>query len=183
MPFPKDGHLLPGHGRAEKPEKRTRLAEMLEGGQIATLDVDAGPGPTGSPVMGIELATGVRLAIMAARDRNSRYRVRLIFRLMPARAIWTPDDERRSRFGRPANEYDPDPKVAAMQRRVEGEVIRGLIQQEEPTSFGGEAMAMEFRNGARLSLAAGLIEEVGKTPRPDIIWDYKDPPRRSLLVR
>ena len=178
MPFPTDGHLLPGHGRAEKPEKRTRLAEMLEGGQIATLDVDAGPGPTGSPVMGIELVTGVRLAIMAAFDQNSRYKIRLIFRLMPARAIWTPEDVRRSRFGRPAEEYDPDPKVATMQRRVEGEVIRGLIQQVEPTPWGGEAMAMELRNGGRLSLAAGVTEE-GR--RADIIWDYRDPPRRRII--
>lgn len=157
-----DGHFLPGAGMAERPEPRTRLQEMLEGKEIARAVVDQAPGPTGSPVLGLEFTSGERLAIMAKRDANSRYRARLVFRLMPSQKIVTPRTAKLFSQGRVAEPGGAPGDLPGLERRLEGSVIRGVRHIVEPAAWGGESMEMELAGGDVLWLAA---DQATRDPR------------------
>lgn len=139
---------------AERPEPRTRLQEMMEGRQIARAVVDRAPGPTGSPVLGLELTSGDRLAVMAKLDSNSRYRARLVFRMMPAPRIITSRMAKSFSQGRAADPGGAPADLPDLERRLEGAVIRGVRHIVAPTEWGGEQMELELKGGDILWLAA-----------------------------
>ena len=180
-----DGHLLPGEGRAERPEKRSRLAEAVEGKQIALLSFDDGPGPTGSPLMLLEFTDGSGLIVMAGRDRNSRYAARVLLRTLPAPKIWTPSRERKWRFGHDAAELadtkETDPALADLQQRVEGAMIEG-IRSRQPDDSASEQMAILFKGGAVLTLTAKVLEKRTRTGllTADLLWEFTVPGRRMV---
>ena len=156
-----DGSLIPGP--IERPEPRTRLQEALEGKQIARVVLDQAPGPTGSPVLGLEFTSGERLAIMAQRDLSRRepgpgatppYRARLIFRLMGRQKIVTPRMAGLFSRGRAADAGGVPADLPDLERRLEGEVIRGIRHIAEPTGWDCEQIEAELVSGGRLWLAA-----------------------------
>ena len=180
--------MLPGEGRAERPEKRSRLAEAVEGKQVALLTFDDGPGPTGSPLMLLEFTDGSGLVIMAGRDRNSRYAARVLLRTLPAPKIWTPSRERKWRFGHDAAELadtkETDPALADLQQRVEGAVIRA-VRFAQPDDSASERMALEFTGGAVLRLTAKVLEKRtrrGDLLTADLLWEFTVPGKTVLVV-
>ena len=183
-----DGAFLPGHGKAEHPEKRSRLAEAVEGKQVALLSFDDGPGPTGSPMMLLEFTDGSGLIVMAGRDRNSRYAARVLLRTLPAPKIWTPSRERKWRYGHEAAELaetkETDPLLADLQQRVEGAVIWG-IRSRQPDDSASEQMALEFKGGAILTLTAKVIEKQtrrGGLLTADLLWEFTVPGKTIMVV-
>ena len=181
-----DGNLLPGEGRAERPEKRSRLAEAVEGKQVALLSFDDGPGPTGSPMMLLEFTDGSGLIVMAGRDRNSRYAARVLLRTLPAPKIWTPSRERKWRFGHEAAELaetkETDPLLADLQQRVEGAMIEG-IRSRQPDDSASEQMAILFKGGAVLTLTAKVLEKRTRTGllTADLLWEFTAPDRPRMV--
>lgn len=147
-----DGSFVPGP--IERPEPRTALQERLENKQIARVLLDQDPGPTGSPVLGIEFTTGQRLAVMAKRDLNSRYRSRLIWRFMDAQRIITPRMARSYSMGRIADPGGAPGDLPDLERWLEGQVIAGVRVIVEPTEWAGEQSEIELRGGDVLWLAA-----------------------------
>ena len=183
-----DGNLLPGEGRAERPEKRSRLAEAVEGKQVALLTFDDGPGPTGSPLLLLEFTDGSGLVVMAGRDRNSRYAARVLLRTLPAPKIWTPARARKWRFGHDAAELadtkETDPALADLQQRIEGAVVEG-IRSTQLEGSASERMRVLFRGGAVLTLTAQVLEK--RTQRGDLLtadlsWEFTMPERTRIVV-
>ena len=183
-----DGAFLPGHGKAEHPEKRSRLAEAVEGKQVALLSFDDGPGPTGSPMMLLEFTDGSGLIVMAGRDRNSRYAARVLLRTLPAPKIWTPSRERKWRFGHDAAELaetkETDPLLADLQQRVEGAVVEG-IRSTQPNASGSERMSLLFKGGAVLTLTAHVLEKRtrrGELLTADLSWEFTAQERTRIAM-
>lgn len=183
-----DGNLLPGEGRAERPEKRSRVAEAVEGKQVALLSFDDGPGPTGSPMMLLEFTDGSGLIMMAGRDRNSRYAARILLRALPAPRIWTPSRERKWRFGHDAAELadtkETDPLLADLQQRVEGAVVAG-VRSRQPANSASEQMALEFKGGAMLTLTAKVIEKRTRKRElltADLLWEFTVPEKTKVVM-
>lgn len=164
-----DAHFLPA---GERPEKRTRLQEYLEGQQIARLFYLDDSGPTASRGLALELTTGAKLLIFAGRDRNSKYAARLIFRWLARPVIVLPRMGRMFSRGRGA---DPDAGPAdALQERLEGQVIRGVLHRHEPSPRGGECLDVECQDG-RLHLEAVVVEgkdHEGVRLLADIEWEW-----------
>ncbi|MDP3768357.1 MAG: hypothetical protein Q8S13_10105, partial [Dehalococcoidia bacterium] len=98
--------------------------------------------------------TGQRLAVMAKRDMNSRYRARLVFRWMEAQRIITPRMARLFSQGRFADPGGVPGDLPDLERWLEGQVIAGVRVIVEPTEWGGEQCELELRGGDVLWLAA-----------------------------
>lgn len=146
-----DESVLPWQ-RAEKPEKRTRLEELLEGQQIARVHYLDKLGPTGSFGLGIELTTGARLIVFTGRSADSKYTALIAFRYLPRPLIVLPRLEKVWRFGM---SRDPDAEPPTdLQRYLEGQVVRGVVNHSEPAAKGGEQVEFEFSGGMRLHLIA-----------------------------
>jgi hypothetical protein len=191
-----DGSFLPGSGGefrpAETPVKHKQLVEAFERQQIAVLHYLDADGPTGSRGFGLELTSGVRWAILAARTTDSRkYRAVLVWRMIPAPRIWTPARSRYFASGRSAVGVDflPLAPPDELQKHVEGQVIRGLLFAENPTRAGGEEVTFEFSDGSHFILAARATSRVIYHPEPnavehltaDIDWILTFPPDKVTL--
>jgi len=177
---PHDESALPWE-RAEKPTPATLLQERLEGQQVAFLHYLDEPGPTGSRGIALELTTGAKLIIFAGRDRESRYAARLFFRWMDPPRIIVPRLARAFSMGR---DGDPTADPAdALQRRIEGLVIHGVLHTTALTRERGEQMAIDFRGGARLALAARPIEQrMGGLLVADLLYVYSEPERSHMRL-
>ena len=173
---------LPWDG-AEKPTPKTRLQEMLEGQQIAFLHYLDTPGPTASRGIALELTTGAKLMIFAARDRNSVFSARLMFRWLNPPLIVLPRMARAFSQGR-----DGDPSAEPpddLQRRVEGAVIHGVLHSTKPTRNRGEQCAIELRGGARLAFGAEPIMRMtadGELLAADLVWSFSEPERSRIVM-
>lgn len=174
-----DGSLIPGP--IERPEPRTRLQEALEGKQIARVVLDQAPGPTGSPVLGLEFTSGERLVVMAKLDRNSRYRSRLIFRFMGQQKIITPRMARQFSCGRSADPDGTPTDLPELERRLEGAVIRGVRHIIEPTDWGGESQLWELRDGSSVFLATDHAPR-NRRYRAELIAQWRQKPDRRIFL-
>lgn len=180
-----DGNFL-GDGLRRSPERaerRTLLQERLEGRMLSRLHYLDTLGPTGSRGLGLELDTGAKLCIFAARDRNSRYTARLVFRWIDRPRIVLPRMDRTWRRGR-----DADPTAGPaddLQRYVEGQQIRGILSTRTPTASGGEQCALEMADRGRLAIAAQVAEartDRGELLRADIVYEYSRPERTMIVM-
>lgn len=167
----------------ERPTPRTYLQEMLEGHQIARLYYLDEVGPTGSRGLAFELTDGSRLIIWAGRDRYSKFSARLFFRRLPPPLILTPDRAAGFSRGRGA---DPDAGPPdELQRRVEGQLIKGVVHSREPTEKNGEQISFEFTQGARLHLSALPMERVRpgeKMLLADIAYEFTRPEKKHMIL-
>lgn len=178
-----DGQFVPlGDGRVECPEPRRRIQERLDGQQIAMLHVIPEPGPTGSPVLGVEMTSGARVVIMAGRDRNSRtWNCRLLLAWMPAQKVWTPQMARHFGHGRLIEAGDPPPE--ALERWLEGAVVCGIRNIREPTPTGGECLVIELSDGKPLSLWLAAEVSVQAPFTADLIAQVRRPSTGRRLVQ
>lgn len=174
-----DGSLIPGP--IERPEPRTALQERLEGKQIARVLLDQDPGPTGSPVLGIEFTTGQRLAVMSKRDSNSRYRARLVFRWMETQNIVTARMARSYSQGRVADLGGVPEDLPDLERGLEGQIIVGVREIVEPTNFGTEQHEWELRGGDVLWLAADHRNR-DKRYRAELLADLRQRPATRIWM-
>jgi hypothetical protein len=188
-----DGVFLPGQGggfkAAEQPEKLKLLVQALEGKQLAVLHYLTAEGPTGSYCFGLEFTDGQRWIVMAGRSEDSKkYKAVLVWRMIPAPQIWTPDRRRHFASGR-----DADPlldKPDELQQRLEGLIVRGLRFAENPTSHGGEEQEIEWSDGSLLILMARPIRKTiyhrdrGAVSQlsADIEYALTFPPTKPLIV-
>lgn len=165
--MPDDGQLLPFSG-AEVPEPRAYIQERMEGLQIAWAHLVGEPGPTGSPMLGLEFTSGDRALFMAGKDKSSRFTARVVIAWMPAPMIVTARMARyfaRGRDGQPgqaapapgpyADAYHrPDGQPDDLQRALEGAIVRHLRHIPDPAPDGGERLELALSGGATLELAA-----------------------------
>lgn len=180
-----DGDLIPegGFRPIERALPRTHLQEMLEGQQVARLEYLDDPGPTGSRGLALELTDGTRLVIWAGRDRYSKFSARLFFRRLPAPLVAVPETIAGWSRGRRADPTASPPD--ALQRVVEGEVIRHVIHHAEPErATASELIEVEFRDGGRLYLFARPMERLirGERLLADIEWRYTKPEKMRVVM-
>ena len=170
--------------KAERPEGSgpgpSRLQERLNGQQISRLYWIDEPGPTRSRALAFELTSGARMIVLAARDRNSRYAARLVFRWMHPPQIILPRMARAFSGGRLRDPEAGPPDD--LQQAIEGEVISGVRSIRSPAKGGGERLEIECRGGGRLYLEAMVLEAPRRGLLADIgyVWSQPEPPR---LVR
>jgi len=188
-----DATLLPGSGGdfrpAERPEKLKVLVQALEGKQLAVLHY-LPTGPTGSRGFGFELTDGERWMVFGARSKDSKkYRAVLMWRMIQKPKIWTPSRRRHFASGRSADETLGPPD--ALQRCLEGQIIKGLRFAENATRRGGEEQILEWADGSELILAALPIYKTIYHPEPgslenleaDLEWEFTYPSRGSVITR
>jgi len=135
----------------ESPESRVHLQEMCEGKLIARLCLDLNEDlPEGTAGLGLEFETGERLAILTLVVTEGPWLARLIWRWIPAQAIWT--KSMRRHFGgdrAAAGEAAPN----FLQRQIEGQVIVGVLKPRDHLGLG-ERLDFELRDGSRVIVEA-----------------------------
>ena len=184
--------LLPGSGGdfkpAERPEKLKALVQGLEGKQLAVLHYLDAEGPTGSRGLGLELTTGERWIVWAARNNDSKYTAVLVWRMLQKPLIWTPARRRHFASGRDGDATLGPPDD--LQRYTEGQVISGLGFGDKPNQRGGEEQKLMFKDGSELILDAVPIRKTIYHREPgsleslaaDIAWELSYPDRGPLAV-
>lgn len=166
--MPDDGQFLPFSG-AEVPEPRAYIQERMEGLQIAWAHAVAEPGPTGSPMLGLEFTSGDRALFMAGKDKNSRFTARVVIAWMPAPMIQTQrmkryfssgrDGQRGQKAPAPGDAYADayhrdEPAGHKVVKYLEGAVVRSLRHLPEAADDGGERLELELSGGMKLMVAA-----------------------------
>lgn len=167
--------------QAERPVRREELEQYLEGQQIAVLRYLDAIGPTGSLGIAFELTTGARLLIYAARSGDSKYTAVLAMRWLPRPLIILPRLEKVWRYGmtRELGAEPPD----ELQKRIEGQVIRGIIQHEDAAGRGGEWISVEFSGREMLHVVAEpalKMLDSGELMVADVVVYYSTPERRTF---
>ena len=142
-----EGSIL---GPGEKPEARPHLQEMAEGRQISGvywMSPDAFP--AGFRAMGLEFTTSEALIIIAAPVLHPTYQVRLYFRWLSAQKIFTRSMARI--YGQGLDRALADDFI---KQQIQGNVIRYVYPDREPTPAGGERFQVEFTTGRGFSVEA-----------------------------
>ena len=163
-------------GRAEKPEKRVRLEQYLEGQQIALVHFLDSVGFSGSRGLAFELTSGAKLIAFAGRSRDSNYSALILFRWMPRPIIVLP---RMARVFSGGRIHDPQAGPPDdLQRWIEGAVVRGIINHSEPAARGGEWVSLDFTGGMQLHLISEPIMKLtdqGETMVADLTYIVTKP--------
>lgn len=150
--------LLPA---GEVPESVQDVQERFEGKQISGVYLNPGPLPTGWAALGLEFTDSSVLIVMAAPVLEPDRYVRLVYRWVAPQRIWTRSMARiyGSGLGRaePINEWS---------RRLQGEVLRGVLQSHGPDANGGEQITLLFGGDRRLVLHAMASAEGLAMGRP-----------------
>ena len=166
-----DAFFLP----QETPEPRTRLQETLEGQQVARLRfLGADDVPAGWTGCAFMLTTSGIMVLMAAPVLDGPYLARLLWRKVEEQSIWTRTMERRFRRDRAPD----DPVESDVQRRVEGEVIRGVLVEAAPNAHGGEQTRIEFVGGGILLIRAVPVG----SKRADLDLEWTRPSERLVIL-
>lgn len=145
-----DDSLLPG----QRPASRTRLQEMLEGQQIGratSVDLDPIPGFG----FALELTTSARLLVVSRRNHprpDLPFRWVLRFEFFPPQKIQTKSMDAHFRREQELEPGAPAPHPTL--KKLEGEVIRGVVLSREPNEARGEQCALELASGMRLGIWA-----------------------------
>ena len=187
-----DGEWMP----MESPTDRTCLQEMCAGRLIARCCWDinadlpdgaagfglefAGSGPAGGRNWGDRGQGGERLVIMALPVVSGAWLARLIWRWMPAQALWT--RAMRRHFGtdrRGAGEPEPD----FLQRQIEGQMIRAVYAPAQHVGLG-ERVDLELTDASVViveALPQGLADP--RTGRPAVCdLDVRHEDRRQRVI-
>ena len=130
-------------------------------------------------MIGVELTTGAKLVVLAARDRNSQYAARLAFRWLDRPLIVLPRMARAFSGGRDGTPEAEAPD--ALQQEIEGQVIRGV--RPLPMSRAcGERMEIEFANAGRLHLEAMVMERSSDGLLADLGYVFMRPDRTRIVM-
>ena len=136
----------------EGPEPTQDIRERFEGKQISGVYLDPQPMPTGWVAIGFEFTDSSVLMVMAAPvvepDHPERL-VRLVYRWVAPQRIWTRTMAKV--FGQGLLRAEP---VNEWCRRVQGEVVRGIVQSQATEPEGGERLDVLFGGDRRLIIRA-----------------------------
>lgn len=151
-----DGTMLPVGPTPERPMPVPELQERYEGAQVARwmLDISLPEGWAGF-AFDVVADPPQRWIVAAAPLTDERFRARIVLRLLQDEQwIWTKAWAQHFSGSRSPGEYSKIPRIADMQRALDGAVIHGLFRKKTPTPAGGERMMFEFAGGAKVWLEA-----------------------------